>query len=596
MKNIKKLFITSLVLLTVINFILAQIFPIYGAEKILPSGIKYSDLPKEIENYVAEHQETVCGMNVIVYDRGGTLYKNSFGYMDKERKIRSDEDTVYEWGSISKLLVWVSVMQFYEEGKLDLNRDIKNYLPEGFLKNLSFDIPITMTDLMNHQAGFQDTYFIQTADPSQIVSLEETLRLRQPKQVYQPGEHTAYSNWSAALAALIVEKVSGTDYVDYVHKNIFEPLNMNHTSISPTYRDNDYVLAKRLQLKCYDISGEIIDGPGLYYIYVYPAGSAAGTIGDLKKFAQAVTLSGDKPSPLFKRQSTLNEIYTPTSFYGSTNVAKNYHGFFASEYGVETVGHGGNTFGCSSMLQFDPVSGVGMVVMTNQAHESVFNYDMYETVFGKFKDSKLNEIEREVPKGLILNTRGIKKGPLSFVGALGVTSFGEEDLDNWWYEEDGILETQFSDFIASWPKALINIMCMAVFVIAGVYGILKLLIGGLIIDTIIKKKACTTIDKYLNTVYGFMGLAFINLLVIFVRLSGGYRTGEIGSVESYMAQSGIFLILLIIMAIFVFRGIKNYNNVSEKKEKRELFISLLLAISQCLIMINFEMYKFWEIV
>lgn len=164
------------------------IFPLYSveaSEKTLPSGLPYGDLPDAVERYVKEHEETTCGMNVIIYDRDGTIYRQAFGYMDKENSLKSELDTVYEWGSISKLLVWVSVMQLHEAGKIDLHADIRDALPEGFLKNLSFDEPITMLDLMNHQAGFEDMYFIQTADLGEMDSLEEVLRTRQPKQVYR---------------------------------------------------------------------------------------------------------------------------------------------------------------------------------------------------------------------------------------------------------------------------------------------------------------------------------------------------------------------------------------------------------------------------
>ena len=293
-----------------------------AADKMLPSGLAYGDLPAAIEAYVSNHEKTTCGLNVIVYDRDETIYENSFGYANKESNLLSNANTVYEWGSISKLMVWVSVMQLHEEGKLDLKADIQNYLPEGFLTNLRFDKPITMIDLMNHQAGFQDTYFIQTADIFELTSLEEALRTRQPKQVYAPGEHTAYSNWGAALAAYIVQRISGTDYVSYVHEHILEPLHMEHTSIGPDYGDNQWVRDQRMKLKCYDSDGEPIGGAGLYYILLYPAGSAAGTIGDLAKFARALTPDEEHPSPLFKKQATLKEMETPTGFYGSTDVEK----------------------------------------------------------------------------------------------------------------------------------------------------------------------------------------------------------------------------------------------------------------------------------
>lgn len=595
MKNLKGLFSKVLVLFMLIS-IISQNTMVKAAEKTLPSGLNYSELPRAIEDYVNEHSDTTCGMNVIVYDSDETIYENSFGYVDKEAKLKSELDSVYEWGSISKLFIWVSVMQLYEQDKIDLNEDIKNYLPDDFLKNLSFEKPITMLDLMNHKAGFQDTYFIQTPNASDIKTLEEALRVRQPKQVYEPGEHTAYSNWSAALAAFIVQRISGMDYVDYVHKNIFEPLNMKHSSISPIYTDNDWVSDERIKLKCYDTEGEIIDGVGMYYIHLYPAGSAAGTINDLKTFAQAITSNEKHPSPLFKKQSTLEEIYKATSFYGSTKIPKNYHGFFSSQYGVETIGHGGNTFGCSAMLQFDPKSGVGMVVVTNQAHETIYNYEMYELVFGKFKDSKLAQIKREVPSGLILNTRGILKGPLSFMGAMGVSSYSEEDLDNWWYEEDGVVETQFSDFITSTPKAITNVLCMLFFIIAGIYGIVKLVVGGFIIDFLKNKSVglkTKPIRKYSYILSALMALTLINLVIIFMRLNRGYRTGDIGSIESYIIQSVVFTVLLILMAISIFVGMKNYYEDSTKKEKHKFFITSLFALTQCLVILSFEMYKFW---
>lgn len=596
MKNISKSLRKFLILTLFFSLILSPTISSASSENVFPSGISYKNLDKEIEDYVENHKSTTCGLNLIVYDSNGIVYENSFGYLDKQAKLKSDSESVYEWGSISKLLIWVSIMQLYEEGKIDLKADIKEYLPEGFLKNLSFDKPIRVMDLMNHQAGFQDTYFIQTKKASDIISLEKSLSIRQPRQVYEPGAHTAYSNWGAALAAFIVQRVSGMDYVEYVNKNIFQPLDMKQSTISPTYTDNDWVLNKRKRLKCYDLEGESIDGNGIYYIYLYPAGSAMGTIGDLAKFAKAITPNDKRPSPLFKNQKTLDEIYKATSYYSGTDIEKNYHGFFASEYGIQTIGHGGNTFGCSSMLQFDPLSGIGMVVMTNQAHETTYNYDMYELIFGKFKDSKLFNINRELPNGLILNTRGIIKGPLSFLGAMGVSSYGEEDLENWWYEKDGVVETQYSDFIISTPKAITNILCMAFFIIAGIYGLLNIVISGIFIDIIKNKKnplKTNPILKYSYILSFLMSMSLINLIIIFLRLSNGYRTGDIGSVSSYIIQSAIFIPLLILMGIIIFKLIKNSNKDTSKKLKHNIFVTTFLAMTQVLVILNFEMYKFW---
>ena len=129
----------------------------YADQQKLPSGTSYDQIGQKIENYYQEHEKTSAGLATSVFDKdGNTLYQNNFGYMDKEKKLAVDDNSVFEWGSTTKIMVWVSVMQLWEEGKLDLNADIKEYLPKDFLTNLKYDKPITMLDLMNHQAGFED--------------------------------------------------------------------------------------------------------------------------------------------------------------------------------------------------------------------------------------------------------------------------------------------------------------------------------------------------------------------------------------------------------------------------------------------------------
>lgn len=146
-------------ILTLLTIITLGIFRPTGAladSQKLPSGTERSQIGQKIQDFVKEHEKTTAGMATAVFDKNGTIYKGNFGYVDKENKVKVDDDSVFEWASITKLTVWVSVMQLWEEGKIDLEADIRTYLPEGFLRNLRFDKPITMLDLMNHQAGFDE--------------------------------------------------------------------------------------------------------------------------------------------------------------------------------------------------------------------------------------------------------------------------------------------------------------------------------------------------------------------------------------------------------------------------------------------------------
>ena len=151
MKKIRK--IISLCIIGIMMFqhtgITSYATGVVAEELTAPSGISYSDIPPAIENYVEEHKETTTGMSVAVYDENGVIYQNHFGYADKENGLVIDENTVFDWGSVSKTLIWINVMQLVEQGKLDLEEDIRSYLPEGFLTNLTYDEKITMLDLMN---------------------------------------------------------------------------------------------------------------------------------------------------------------------------------------------------------------------------------------------------------------------------------------------------------------------------------------------------------------------------------------------------------------------------------------------------------------
>ena len=194
---------------------------VQAAENTTPSGIEFSDISTEIENFVNENDGGYASVATAVFSGDEILYSNHFGYIDRENQIKADENCVYEWGSISKMFIWVSVMQLYEEGEIDLNTDVRTYLPEGFFKKLKYDEPFTMLNLMNHNAGWQEIITgLMVSDENDVVSLEEALRNTEPAQIWKPGEITAYSNWGAALAAYIVERVSGMDYAEYVRKNI----------------------------------------------------------------------------------------------------------------------------------------------------------------------------------------------------------------------------------------------------------------------------------------------------------------------------------------------------------------------------------------
>ncbi len=370
---------------------IVSMLAILGMCAILPLNVSamssQTELEKKIIDYVEERSDGVASVSIGVYQNDETISELYYGYADREGKVKADQDTVYEWGSTSKLMVWTSVMQLYEQGKLDLNKDIQEYLPKDFLEKSKYKEPITMIHLMNHTAGFQETtYDTEVSTIEDMVDLETALKQTQPARIYQPGLVTAYSNWGTALAALIVERISGVDYVEYVHKNILEPLEMEHTSIGGDYEDNPWVSKQRMKLKSYLIMEGINEsyGPSIRYILLYPAGSVTGTLGDYMRFAKAFVPKEGEQTKLFQNQETLDFMKQATSYYGDSELVRNAHGLWALHYEQPVLGHAGNTTACSSNLMFDPKSGLGIVVMTNEPGETAFNYGLLSVVFGEF--------------------------------------------------------------------------------------------------------------------------------------------------------------------------------------------------------------------
>lgn len=390
----------------------------------VPSGLTYNELSKEIESYIEANKNTTASVQLAVFKGQDTKIRINFGYKNRETKEKVNSQTVYEWGSCTKLLTWVSLMQLYEEGKLRLDEDIRLYLPENFLNKLKFDKPITMQHLMNHTAGFQETtYNVETGNIEEVVDLEQALRQTQPTQIYEPGSVCAYSNWGSALAGFIVEEISGQTFYDYVNQHIFRPLGMEHTALAPDLSDNKWVQEQRKTIKTYymdDLNDEDL-GINIRHILLYPAGMATGTMDDFIKFSKAFLVEENVSTPLFKERKTLDLMLSPTLFYGNTDMPRVCHGMWTLEFGVTTLGHGGNTAGFTANLQMDMASKTGVVIMSNQVAETVYTNAMLPLIFGQFESDARGEAlpATDTLSGVYASSRTIKKGMMKIYSVIG---------------------------------------------------------------------------------------------------------------------------------------------------------------------------------
>ena len=590
----KKSFI--LTLLTIITLGLFQPATALAEEsQKLPSGIKRDQIGQKIQDFVKEHEKTTSGMATAVFDKDGTIYQGNFGYMNKEKGVKADDGSVFEWGSVTKLTVWISVMQLWEQGKINLEEDIRTYLPEGFLKNLRYDKPITMLDLMNHQAGFDEVSMYLQDDKS----LEEILKEQQPIQSFEPGTVTAYSNYGTGLAALIVERISGQRFVDYAHDHIFQPLGMDKTAILPDLSDNSYVQKKRQESKGYDIQGKVLRKDS-FIVGLYPIGAATGTLKDLEKFAQALLAR----KTLFERPETWSTLYSPSLTYPGTDTARNAHGFWANEYGTTVLGHGGNTPGFSSRIMLDLEHGIGYIVMTNQSTEQNYNFQMPELVFGPRKTAS-KETQEQFSPGYYRTLRNLNQGPLAIFKMIPASAdYLQEPSDdqllpnNFWtiYQSQG--KTRIAVAVADYEKVS-DFDFFKDYVVLGLAGLGIIYALGLLISSPLlgvyrlifrkKQEQPDHVWKVWNILTAVGVLAFpINLFLMFVAQASG-DFSEIAQWR-YILFAGLGLFLA---------GCAIYPFLSKAKKglgKGRLFLTVLTSLSALTIVANilyWSLYQWW---
>ncbi|EGJ40990.1 FmtA family protein [Streptococcus sanguinis SK49] len=590
----KKPFI--LTLLTIITLGLFQPATVLAEEaQKLPSGIERDQIGQKIQDYVKEHEKTTAGMATAVFDKDGTIYQGNFGYMDKEKDIKADDDSIFEWGSVTKLTVWVSVMQLWEQGKINLEEDIRTYLPEGFLKNLRYDKLITMLDLMNHQAGFDEVTMYLQDDKS----IEEILQEQQPIQSFEPGTVTAYSNYGAGLAALIVERISGQTFADYAHEHIFRPLGMNKTAILPDLSDNSYVQKKRQETKGYDTKGNLLSKDH-FITSIYPTGAATGTLKDLEKFAQALLAR----KTLFERPETWNTLYTVSSTYPDTNIIRNAHGFWANEYGTTVLGHGGNTAGATSRIMLDLEHGIGYVVMTNQGAEQNYNFQMPELVFGPRKTAS-KETQEQFSPGYYRTLRNFNQGPLAIFKMIPASAdYLQEPSDdqrlpnNFWtiYQSQG--KTRIAVAVADYEKVS-DFDFFKDYVVLGLAGLGIIYALGLLLISpllgayrLIFRKKQDQPDRTwkvwnLLTAVGILAVP-INLFLLFMSATSG-DFSEIAQWR-YMLFAALGLLLTAAALLPLFRKSR------EKLSKGRLFLTVMTSLSALAVATNilyWSLYQWW---
>jgi CubicO group peptidase (beta-lactamase class C family) len=291
---------------------------------------------------------------VLLAKNGKVLYSGALGLADREKQIANTLDTRFRIGSMNKMFTAVSVLQLAQAGKIKLTDPLGKYITD--YPNPDVAAKVTIHHLLTHTGGTGDIFGPEyNARRLELRALNDYVALygkRAP--AFEPGSRWAYSNYGMLLLGVVIERVSGQSYYDYVAEHIYKAAGMTMSGSEP---ESEAVPGRSVGYMRRPGAGWTPNTDTLPYRGT-SAGGGYSTAGDLLKFADALT-----------RHTLLNAEYTELLISGKVDTGQGRmyaYGFEdGRKDGVGAVGHGGGAPGMNGDLRIYPQSGYVVAVLSN---------------------------------------------------------------------------------------------------------------------------------------------------------------------------------------------------------------------------------------
>lgn len=352
-----------------------------------PALASADELGEQLDSFLAGSDAGWGSLTVLVTQGGQPVLARTYARTsDGVSSQDGDTGQAYDWGRTSDLLVWCAVMQLVQQGSLSLETRVALRLPSDVsLPNGCASL--TILDLMNHTSGL-------SASPKSLSAVEErsgdsvSSFLRDLTLTVQaaPGSIVSYSPADAALAAAVVEQVSGQSIGDYLRANITEPLGMDDTTVTvgsalPRAGDADDATARAAQALA---SGHGGDASGVVQGFLgNSVVSCVGTASDFARLEGALLgLTADDESPVLTRRSS-ETLFTVSRTFPGLGTPRVAHGMFVLPLACDAFGMRGSTWsGFSACAYMRASDEVGVVVLTDEAWRDDLTVGLARVVFG----------------------------------------------------------------------------------------------------------------------------------------------------------------------------------------------------------------------
>jgi len=245
-------------------------------------------------------------LSIAISKRGELVWSEGFGFADLERRVEACPNHQFRVGSVSKPLTAAGMARLNELGRLDLDRNVRTYVPEFPDKRYV----ITARELASHRAGIRhyhdDLEAISTVGyPNVIASLD---KFKDDSLLFPPDTKSSYSSYGYVLLSAVMERAAGIDYRDFMLDSVFAPLGMKGTELASYREVYQPKVSYYDNVTPYSTDGSIVRSPFIDFSYKWAGGGVLSTAEDLTRFGDAMIPANRRG---FLRPETIELLLTP---------------------------------------------------------------------------------------------------------------------------------------------------------------------------------------------------------------------------------------------------------------------------------------------
>jgi CubicO group peptidase (beta-lactamase class C family) len=336
----------------------------------------FEGFPQFVEKVMADWE--VPGLAVAVVKDGQVIYQRGFGYRDVENKKPVTTKTLFAIGSCSKAFTVMAMGMLVDEGKLDWDKPVADYLQDFRLKDEFATLHMKPRDLVCHDSGLPRHDLSWYGSPASREELYQRLRYLEPNVDFR--SLWQYNNFMFLTAGVLVERITGKAWEEVITERIFKPLGMNGSnfSVNTSQKAEDFSLPYgEKEKKTVKIPFRNIDA-------IAPAGAINSNVEDMTRWILLHLNKGKVGEQQLISEATLAQMHTPTmalrapAQYAETPLTAYGLGWFIQPYrGHHMIQHGGGIDGFISLVSFMPFDNIGVVVLTNKSPNPLATYLTY---------------------------------------------------------------------------------------------------------------------------------------------------------------------------------------------------------------------------